>query len=110
MLYPLWKIKESSELLHTLASYNLFSQVVELLRFAMYGQFNGYAFVYTLVAFVIFMTVAVWGYNPSKGMEVKNGRTKLSQIGLLGAEEKLVREFFFKRHEKAVFWYKMSLI
>jgi len=70
-LYPLWKIKESSELLHTLASYNPFSQAVELLRFAMYGQFNGYAFLYTLAAFVIFMTVAVWGYNPSKGMMVK---------------------------------------
>jgi ABC-2 type transport system permease protein len=70
-LYPLWKIKESSELLHTLASYNPFSQAVELLRFAMYGQFNGHAFLYTLSAFVFFMTVAVWGYNPSKGMMVK---------------------------------------
>ncbi|ORU89701.1 MAG: multidrug ABC transporter permease [Cycloclasticus sp. symbiont of Poecilosclerida sp. M] len=72
-LYPLWKIKESSELLHTLASYNPFSQAVELLRFALYGQFNAYAFVYTLVSFAIFMGVAIWGYNPSKGMMVKKG-------------------------------------
>ncbi|ORU91963.1 MAG: multidrug ABC transporter permease [Cycloclasticus sp. symbiont of Bathymodiolus heckerae] len=72
-LYPLWKIKESSELLHTLASYNPFSQAVELIRFALYGQFNLHAFVYTLAAFVVFMAVAVWGYNPSKGMMVKKG-------------------------------------
>jgi ABC-2 type transport system permease protein len=72
-LYPLWKIKESSELLHTLASYNPFSQGVELLRFALYGQFNGHAFIYTCISFIIFMAVAIWGYNPSKGMVVKKG-------------------------------------
>ena len=72
-LYPLWKIKESSELLFTLASYNPFSQAVELLRFALYGQFNLYAFSYTFMAFIVFMALAVWGYNPSKGMMVKKG-------------------------------------
>ncbi|MBQ0723922.1 MAG: ABC transporter permease [Cycloclasticus sp.] len=70
-LYPLWKIKESSLLLYTLASYNPFSQAVEFVRFALYGQLNVYAFVYTLLAFVVFMLLAVWGYNPSKGMMVK---------------------------------------
>ncbi|MGB1702739.1 MAG: ABC transporter permease, partial [Cycloclasticus sp.] len=72
-LYPLWRIKESSELLFTLASYNPFSQAVELLRFALYGQFNLYAFSYTFMAFMVFMALAVWGYNPSKGMMVKKG-------------------------------------
>ncbi|MEW4981815.1 MAG: ABC transporter permease [Cycloclasticus sp.] len=72
-LYPLWKIKESSELLYNLASYNPFSQAVELLRFALYGQFNLYAFLYTLAAFIVFMAIAVWGYNPSKGMMVRKG-------------------------------------
>jgi len=70
-LYPLWKIKESSLLLFSLASYNPFSQAVEFVRFALYGQLNVYAFVYTLLAFVVFMLLAVWGYNPSKGMMVK---------------------------------------
>lgn len=70
-LYPLWKIKESSLLLFNLASYNPFSQAVEFVRFALYGQLNVYAFVYTLLAFVVFMLLAVWGYNPSKGMMVK---------------------------------------
>jgi ABC-2 type transport system permease protein len=70
-LYPLWKIKESSLLLFSLASYNPFSQAVEFVRFALYGQLNVYAFVYTLLAFVVFILLAVWGYNPSKGMMVK---------------------------------------
>ena len=72
-LYPLWKMKESSVLLHDLAFYNPFSQAVELIRFALYGQFNDYAFIYTLFAFVIFMIIAVLGYNPSRGMMMKKG-------------------------------------
>ncbi len=73
-LYPLWKIKESSLLLYNLAHYNPFSQAVELIRFAWYGQFNQSAFIYTLVAFIIFMSAAIFGYNPSKGMMMKKGR------------------------------------
>ena len=72
-LYPLWKIKESSILLHNLAHYNPFSQAVELTRFALYGQFNGEAFIYTSLAFFIFMTAAIIGYNPSKGMMTRKG-------------------------------------
>jgi ABC-2 type transport system permease protein len=72
-LYPLWKIQESSPLLHTLAQYNPFSQAVELLRFALYGQFNAYACVYTTVALALFLGTAVIGYNPSKGMMQKKG-------------------------------------
>jgi ABC-2 type transport system permease protein len=72
-LYPLWKMKESSELLHSLAFYNPFSQAVELIRFALYGQFNEYAFIYTFCAFSFFMIAAVIGYNPSKGMMMKKG-------------------------------------
>ncbi len=67
-LYPLWKIQESSALLYQLALYNPFSQAVELIRFALYGQFNHYAFIYTAVAFIIFISAAILGYNPSKGM------------------------------------------
>ncbi|MFW5443205.1 MAG: ABC transporter permease [Methylococcaceae bacterium] len=72
-LYPLWKMKESSDFLHHLAFYNPFSQAVELIRFALYGQFNQYAFIYTFSAFAIFMIAAVLGYNPSKGMMMKKG-------------------------------------
>lgn len=72
-LYPLWKLKESSVLLHHLAQYNPFSQAVELIRFALYGQLDRFALIYTLVAFVVFMSVAILGYNPSKGMMSRKG-------------------------------------
>ena len=72
-LYPLWKIKESSVLLHLLAKYNPFSQAVELTRFALYAQPNPAALLYTLIAFVVFMTAAIIGYNPSKGMMSRRG-------------------------------------
>lgn len=72
-LYPLWKLKESSVLLHNLAQYNPFSQAVELIRFALYGQMNSYALIYVLVAFIAFMTLAIVGYNPSKGMMSRKG-------------------------------------
>lgn len=67
-LYPLWKLQESSILLHNLALYNPFSQAVELIRYALYGQVNQYALIYTTTAFIIFMGAAIMGYNPSKGM------------------------------------------
>ncbi len=67
-LYPLWKLKESSIALHNLALYNPFSQAVELIRFALYGQLNQFALIYTLIAFIIFISAAIMGYNPSKGM------------------------------------------
>jgi ABC-2 type transport system permease protein len=72
-LYPLWKMKESSVLLYNLAKYDPFSQAIELIRFALYGQFNQQAFIYTLAAFIVFMTAAIIGYNPSKGMMSKKG-------------------------------------
>jgi ABC-2 type transport system permease protein len=72
-LYPLWKIKESSALLYQLAQYNPFSQAVELIRFALYGQFNAFACLYTGIAFLIFMTAAIVGYNPTKGMMTRKG-------------------------------------
>ncbi|MDD4913583.1 MAG: ABC transporter permease [Methylococcales bacterium] len=72
-LYPLWKIKESSELLYILAEYNPFSQAVELIRFALYGQLNLQALLFTAGAFILFMAAAIFGYNPSKGMMVRKG-------------------------------------
>lgn len=72
-LYPLWKMKESSELLHTLAAHNPFSQAVELIRFALYGQVNQYAAIYVLASLIIFLSLAIIGYNPSKGLIKRRG-------------------------------------
>ncbi len=73
-LYPLWKLQESSELLYTLAKYNPFSQAVELIRFALYQQFNQEAFIFTFISFLVFISLAILGYNPSKGMMKRKGK------------------------------------
>ena len=39
-LYPLWRLRESSVLLHDIAAANPFTHAVELIRFALYGQVN----------------------------------------------------------------------
>jgi ABC-2 type transport system permease protein len=72
-LYPQWRLQESSPLLAVLAAYNPFSQAVELIRFALYAQFNLYAFLYTLATMLAFLLLAVWGYHPSKGMLTRRG-------------------------------------
>ncbi len=72
-LYPLWKMEESSELLFLLAQYNPFSQAVELIRFALYEQFNGEASLYVMVSLALFLSLAILGYNPSKGMMKRKG-------------------------------------
>lgn len=72
-LYPLWKLRESSVWLPIVAEYNPFSGAVESIRFALYGQFNWEACLYTFAALALFLAVAVIGYNPSKGMMQKKG-------------------------------------
>ena len=72
-LYPLWKIQESSELLYTLAQYNPFTHAVELIRFALYGQFNRDACIATATALLVFLILAIIGYNPSRGMMQRRG-------------------------------------
>lgn len=63
-LYPLWKMAESSELLHDICAVNPFTHAVELIRFALYVSFNGPALGWTLLAAVVFTAAALWGYSP----------------------------------------------
>ncbi|MEE8127154.1 MAG: ABC transporter permease [Nitrospinaceae bacterium] len=72
-LYPLWKMRESSDLLYQLSSFNPFTHVVELARFALYEKFNGQATLYTLAAFIIFLGTAIYAYDPARGMMSRKG-------------------------------------
>ena len=65
-LYPLWKMAESSELLHAICAVNPFTHAVELIRFALYLQFNWMALIWTVLAASIFAAAALWGYNPAR--------------------------------------------
>lgn len=67
-LYPLWKMAESSEILHDICAVNPFTHAVETIRFALYGQVNLAAIAWTFLATAIFMSLAIWGYDPSRGM------------------------------------------
>ena len=67
-LYPLSKMRESSELLYQLCLLNPFTHAVEAVRFAAYGEVNGLALGVTVAALAIFLAAAIYGYNPARGM------------------------------------------
>jgi ABC-2 type transport system permease protein len=67
-LYPLWKMREASELIHTLCVLNPFTHAVELIRFALYGQFNAGAFWITAGTTVVLTVAAILGFDPGRGM------------------------------------------
>ncbi|MEP5761518.1 MAG: ABC transporter permease [Litoreibacter sp.] len=72
-LYPLWKMAESSELLHMICSLNPFTHAVELIRFALYVDFNGLALLWALLTTAVFTFAALWGYNPARSGLAKRG-------------------------------------
>ncbi|WP_171212587.1 ABC transporter permease [Ruegeria sp. HKCCA5426] len=72
-LYPLWKMAESSALLRDICALNPFTHAVELIRFALYGQFNAAALAWTVLAGLVFLGLALWGYDPSRGIKRKAG-------------------------------------
>ncbi|MEM8789272.1 MAG: ABC transporter permease [Pseudomonadota bacterium] len=72
-LYPLWKMAESSELLHDICAANPFTHAVELIRFALYAQWNGPALGWTLLAGAAFLALALWGYDPARGLIRRRG-------------------------------------
>lgn len=68
-LYPLWKIGESSPVLYELCRLNPFTYVVELIRFALHGQqINHTALAVVVGCTVLFLSLAIYAYNPSKGL------------------------------------------
>ena len=72
-LYPLWKMKEGSPFLAQLCAFNPFTHAVELIRFALYAQFNAAALGWTLLSLCLFAAAAVWGYDPARGMQARKG-------------------------------------
>ncbi len=68
-LYLLWKLEESgARLIHLLASYNPFTHAVEAIRVALYGQVHALSLVVTVVCTLVFFCIALWGYDPQRGM------------------------------------------
>ena len=67
-LYPLWRVREASPLLFQICSYNPFTHAVELIRFALYGQFNDVALYWVGGCLILFAALSVYGYDPSRGL------------------------------------------
>jgi len=67
-LYPLWHVKEASLLLYYVCQANPFTHAVELIRFALYGRLEPVSAVVLVAATAIFLTLAVYGYDPAKGL------------------------------------------
>jgi ABC-2 type transport system permease protein len=72
-LYPLWRMAESSPLLHTICQLNPFTYAVELIRFALYGQFNWQAAAVVVGCATVFLCGAVFAYSPSRGLIGRRG-------------------------------------
>ncbi len=72
-LYPLWKMQETSLLLYRICAANPFTHAVEAIRFALYGQFNGAAVLFVLVTLAVLLGLAIYGYNPARGMMSRKG-------------------------------------
>ena len=72
-LYPLWRIQESSLVLFRISELNPFTYAVELIRFALYGQFNPTAAWVTAGATLFFLGLAIIGYQPSRASMARRG-------------------------------------
>jgi ABC-2 type transport system permease protein len=66
-LYPLWRVKESSLTLYWVSECNPFTHAVELIRFALYGQVNLVSGAIVSAFLLVFLQLAVWGYDPGRG-------------------------------------------
>ena len=72
-LYPLWRIREASPLLYEVCRLNPFSYCVELIRFAFHGQIDTTSLLVVLTCTAVFLSAAVFAYNPSKGLIARRG-------------------------------------
>jgi ABC-2 type transport system permease protein len=66
-LTPKW-VSMGSGLALPHALFNPFTQAVETIRFALYERFNGEATLATLGAVAVFLALAVYAYDPARGM------------------------------------------
>jgi ABC-2 type transport system permease protein len=72
-LYPLWRMKESSPFLHRVCLFNPFTYAVELIRFALYLEIDWFSLGVVIGCTVVFVSLAVYAYNPSKGLIARRG-------------------------------------
>jgi len=72
-LYPIWKMRETSDVLATVCEWNPFTHAVELVRFTLYASPNPFALAMVCAAGVLFFLAANWSYDPAR--RFRAGRT-----------------------------------
>ena len=74
-LYPLWKLREvGADVVYWGAQINPFTHVIELIRYSIYGQFNGVALAVVVGVTLACFVLAAIGYDPQRGMIQRIGR------------------------------------
>ncbi|WP_029353967.1 ABC transporter permease [Bosea sp. 117] len=72
-LYPLWRVQESSLVLYYICLFNPFTYAVELIRFALYGQFDAFSALVVAACALVFLIGAIIAYDPSAGIMARRG-------------------------------------
>ena len=72
-LYPLWRIREASELLYRICLANPFNHAVELIRFALYMRLEPVALAVVAGTTALFFLLAVAAYDPGRGVMGRRG-------------------------------------
>ena len=72
-LYPLWKMREASEYLYWICMFNPFTHAVELVRFALYLQFEPMACAIVVGVTVVSFILSIFAYDPGRGMLARRG-------------------------------------
>ncbi len=75
-LYPLWKLREvGADVVFWGSQINPFTHVTELIRYAIYGQFNAVSFAVVIGVTLACFVLAAVGYDPQRGMIQRIGRS-----------------------------------
>ena len=72
-LYPLWKMREASEFLYWVCLLNPFTHAVELVRFALYLQFEPTSCLVVVGVTVVTFALSAFAYDPGRGMLARRG-------------------------------------
>ena len=67
-LYPLWKVGETSPLLHDICAANPFTYAVELIRFMLYAKMDFLSLGVVAGCTAVFLGAAIYAYDPGSGL------------------------------------------
>ena len=73
-LFPLWRIKDLSYTFYQFCQYNPFTYAVELIRFALHGQFYGMGALVVAGTALVALALSIYFYDPARGIQARPKR------------------------------------